>query len=182
MCWLSCVHHPYGCPFSQPNRWDSRLPQLWPNVGTIVPRLGLRWGNLHCCLGANCTQLSQHTTEPIGSVHLGVVRLCIIWLGCVEGHLCYCGIVMEYMQTCEHWAKWPFCILEQPGCFGASGLAQDVIQVWVNSTLLNQWICSCHRYSFNIFVLNKNNTAWLQDMLSHASVGWSMTRAECRTA
>ena len=32
-------------------REQCRLGQRWPNVGTVVPMLGQRYPNLHCCLG-----------------------------------------------------------------------------------------------------------------------------------
>ena len=35
------------CNFS---RQQCMLAQRWPNVGTIVPKLGQRWANLDCCL------------------------------------------------------------------------------------------------------------------------------------
>ena len=68
-------------------RQHCRLAQRWSNVGTIVPTLGQRWSNLHCCLTNQvvkrvthtqgwCTPPSQHTTEPPqGCVQLGGVLL-----------------------------------------------------------------------------------------------------------
>ena len=55
---------------------------------TILPKLDQRWDNLHCCLG------ELHTVEPahqrttgLCAVRWCAARLCVIRLGCVEGHL-----------------------------------------------------------------------------------------------
>ena len=43
------------------SRQQCRLPQRWTDVGTIVPTLGQRWGNLHCCLTGWVVEKVTHT-------------------------------------------------------------------------------------------------------------------------
>ena len=81
-------------------RLQCSLPQCCPNVGIIVPLLGQQWGNLNCCLSANCTQPSQHTTEPLCLCAARwcaarSCRLCVIRFDCVEGSPVYTAVLFS---------------------------------------------------------------------------------------
>ena len=103
MCWLGCVQ------FAP--RQQCRLPQRWPNVGTIVPTLGQCWGNLHCWLvrlWKRLPILATHTTEP---THHQVTGLCVVWwcvdrscvirLGCVEGRPWFSRYYQMHFHECK---------------------------------------------------------------------------------
>ena len=66
-----------------------RLGWRWPNVGTIVPTLGQRWSNLHCCLGKlHITEPTHHRAIGLCAARWCAARLCVglIRLGYVEGY------------------------------------------------------------------------------------------------
>ena len=74
-----------------------RLAQRWPNVGTIVPTLAQPQSNLHrgwlIRLWRGLPIRVTHTTEPALHRAAGLcaawwcaARMCVIRLGCLEGH------------------------------------------------------------------------------------------------
>ena len=135
-------------------RQQRKLDQRWPSVGTVVPTLGQRWANLHCCQRSYWLCPSPRVTSvPSGIAIVICHQVDMARLDCYTELACW----LHDCQSTRH--RWFSAKLQYLQCIstGDSAVLHQAIDMVLLANVTTRIVTGLSIYRLGIYEMTLNS-------------------------